>query len=97
MSDRVIVLVIWHDAHAISEYSWMPITDLPDEPREIMSVGIILPGTCHNHLVLAQSIDGENDTVDHALAIPLGMIKSIVKLDAGTCLPVEQLESQKRL
>lgn len=97
MADRAMVLVIWHDAHSMSEYSWMSVSDLPDEPREIMSVGVLLPGVCKNHLVLVQSLDSANDTVDHAIAIPHGMIKSITKLDAGIRLPIEELEPKKRV
>lgn len=91
MNDRSLVLVHWTDAHSMSDYSWMAIEDLSNEPREIMSVGIILPNVCRNHLVLAQSIDPAADTVDHVLAIPLGMVKSIICLDAGIQLPLERV------
>jgi hypothetical protein len=91
MSDRSIALVYWNDAFAMGEHSWQPVDELEDEPREIMSVGIILPGVCKNHLVLTQSLDVTGDTVDHTLAIPHAMIKSVTILNAGISLPLEKL------
>jgi len=71
------VLVIWHDAHSGSE-SWINIKDLDTEPAEVKSVGFMLApadGGKPDHITLYQSRN--EDSLDHVLHIPVGMVKSI--------------------
>ena len=71
------VLVIWHDAHSGSE-SWINIKDLDTEPAEVKSVGFLLvpaDGGKPDHITLYQSRN--EDSLDHVLHIPVGMVKSI--------------------
>ncbi|MGA1111057.1 MAG: hypothetical protein ACO3VO_05625 [Ilumatobacteraceae bacterium] len=75
MTDRTLLLVVWRDAHAVTD-TWTHIDELDVDDCVVVSVGIVLPDAKQGHLVLAQSmIDGEN-TVDGVLAIPHGMIIS---------------------
>ena len=72
-----VVLVTWHDAHSGSE-SWINIKDLDTDPAEVQSVGFVLAttdGGKPDHLTLYQSRNEES--VDHVLHIPVGMVKSI--------------------
>jgi len=72
-----VVLVVWHDAHSGSE-SWINIKDLDSEPAEVKSVGFLLAmsdGGKPNHVTLYQSRN--EDSLDHVLHIPVGMVKSI--------------------
>ena len=71
------VLVIWHDAHSGSE-SWINIKDLDTEPAEVKSVGFLLvpaDGGKADHITLYQSRN--EDSLDHVLHIPVGMVKSV--------------------
>ncbi len=71
------VLVIWHDAHSGSE-SWIPITSLDTEPAVVQSVGFLLStsdGAKPDHVTLYQSRN--EDSLDHVLHIPVGMVKTI--------------------
>ena len=71
------VLVTWHDAHSGSE-SWINIKDLDTDPAEVQSVGFVLAttdGGKPDHITLYQSRNEES--VDHVLHIPVGMVKSI--------------------
>ena len=71
------VLVIWHDAHSGSE-SWINIKDLDTEPAEVQSVGFLLStsdGAKPDHVTLYQSRN--EDSLDHVLHIPVGMVKTI--------------------
>jgi len=71
------VLVIWHDAHSGSE-SWINIKDLDNEPAEVKSVGFMLApadGGKPDHITLYQSRN--EDSLDHVLHIPVGMVKSV--------------------
>jgi hypothetical protein len=71
------VLVTWHDAHSGAE-SWINIKDLDTEPAEVQSVGFLLAtsdGGKPGHVTLYQSRN--EDSVDHVLHIPVGMVKTI--------------------
>jgi len=71
------VLVIWHDAHSGSE-SWIPISSLDTEPAVVNTVGFLLSttdGGKPDHITLYQSRN--EDSVDHVLHIPVGMVKAI--------------------
>jgi hypothetical protein len=71
------VLVTWHDAHSGAE-SWINIKDLDTEPAEVQSVGFLLAtsdGGKPDHVTLYQSRN--EDSVDHVLHIPVGMVKTI--------------------
>jgi hypothetical protein len=72
-----VVLVTWHDAHSGAE-SWINIKDLDIEPAEVQSVGFLLAtsdGGKPDHVTLYQSRN--EDSVDHVLHIPVGMVKTI--------------------
>ena len=71
------VLVTWHDAHSGAE-SWINIKDLDTEPAEVQSVGFLLStsdGGKPDHVTLYQSRN--EDSLDHVLHIPVGMVKAI--------------------
>ncbi len=75
-----VVLVTWHDAHSGSE-SWINIKDLDTDPAEVQSVGFVLAtsdGGKPDHITVYQSRNEES--VDHVLHIPVGMVKSIKSL-----------------
>jgi len=80
-----VVLVTWHDAHSGAE-SWINIKDLDTEPAEVQSVGFLLAtsdGGKPEHVTLYQSRN--EDSVDHVLHIPVGMVKHIkVLMDLET-------------
>ena len=72
-----VVFVTWHDAHSGAE-SWINIKDLDTEPAEVQSVGFLLAtsdGGKPDHITLYQSRNEES--VDHVLHIPVGMVKTI--------------------
>ena len=83
-----VVLVTWHDAHSGAE-SWINIKDLDTEPAEVQSVGFLLAtsdGGKPDHITLYQSRN--EDSVDHVLHIPVGMVKHIkVLMDLQTISP----------
>ena len=83
-----VVLVTWHDAHSGAE-SWINIKDLDTEPAEVQSVGFLLAtsdGGKPDHVTLYQSRN--EDSVDHVLHIPVGMVKHIkVLMDLQTISP----------
>ena len=66
-----VVYVKWHDAHAVAP-SWFAIDDIVDEPAVVESVGWLVSNAIAGHIVLAQSVLG--DEGDHILAIPVGMV-----------------------
>ena len=66
-----VMYVKWHDAHAVAP-SWFALDDIVDEPAIVESVGWLVPNTIADHIVLAQSVLG--DEGDHILAIPVGMV-----------------------
>ena len=67
-----IVMVTWHDAHAISE-SWITLP-MAEEPCVVSSVGWLIESGKPDHVLLAQSFN-DDDAYDHLLAIPVAMIK----------------------
>jgi hypothetical protein len=72
-----VVLVTWHDAHSGAE-SWINIKDLDTEPAVVQSVGFLLTeaeGGKPHHITLFQS--RMEDSVDHVLHIPVGMVQKI--------------------
>ena len=72
-----VLLVTWHDAHSGAE-SWIDIKDLDQGPAVVQSVGFVLPileGGKPDHVTLYQSFNEES--IDHVLHIPVGMIKNI--------------------
>jgi hypothetical protein len=69
--------VTWHDAHSGAE-SWINIKELDSEPAVVESVGFLLNednGGKPHHLTLFQS--RMEDSVDHVLHIPVGMVQKI--------------------
>ena len=69
------VLLKWHDAH--SEFdSWMLVEEIDPAPRLIESVGWLLPDAKADHVVIAQSHDGQV-RVDSVLAVPVAMVVSL--------------------
>lgn len=83
-----VVLVTWHDAHSGAE-SWINIKDLDTDPAEVQSVGFLLAtsdGGKPDHVTLYQSRN--EDSVDHVLHIPVGMVKHIkILMDLQTNSP----------
>ncbi len=72
-----VVLVTWHDAHSGAE-SWINIKDLDTDPAEVQSVGFLLStgdGGKPDHVTLYQSRN--EDSVDHVLHIPVGMVRTM--------------------
>jgi hypothetical protein len=88
VSDYMMVEVVWHDAHAVSD-TWSSVDDIDDEPCVVRSVGVLLPHSKPGHLVLAQSIIERDDMLDHIVAIPLGMVRRVHRLSVNGLLPVE--------
>jgi hypothetical protein len=79
------------DAQAIHpSFSWTEVSDLEVEPRIIVSIGFAIPDLDPGHIVLAQSCDVSNDTVDHVIGIPMNMVLSIEKVLTTQLLPVEK-------
>jgi hypothetical protein len=75
------VEVVWHDAHADTS-TWIDISEIGCDPCVVVSVGILLPDTKPNHIVLAQS-QNSFDQLDCVLAIPVAMVKSMRAIFAG--------------
>ena len=69
-----VVYVKWNDAHAVAP-SWFALDDIVDEPAIVESVGWLVPNAIAGHIVLAQSVLG--DEGDHILAIPVGMVREM--------------------
>lgn len=79
-----VVVVTWHDAFSEFE-SWTPVSEIDDAPCVVQTVGFLLPGVKADHVVVVQSLyvdgDGERE-VDGVLAIPVGMVKSMMVLSS---------------
>ena len=73
--------IVWHDAHADTT-SWIELDDIGNDPCVVISVGILLPETKPDHIVLAQS-QNSFDQLDCVLAIPVAMVKSMRAIFAG--------------
>lgn len=76
--ERTLVLVVWHDAHT-EVTGWCELSDIDDAPCVVHTVGLLLPDTKRDHVVIAQSVTS-SDALDGVLCIPIGMIKSMVVL-----------------
>lgn len=84
----VIVRVIWHDAHSVGA-GWQTVDGIDDEPCVVESVGILVGRVIADHVVIAQSRT-DDETIDHVLAIPVAVIRSMQVLSqnsAGTVSP----------
>ena len=77
MKHRV-VLVTWWDAHAVTT-GWTNIDELDVEPFVVTSVGYLVEAAKPDHVLLVQSVTREGQ-IDQALAIPWGMVRSVVML-----------------
>lgn len=81
------VEVVWGDAH--THAGWHTAGEVvADGPLLQHSVGYVVPGAQHGHLVIAQTDDGRGSVGD-LLAIPLGMVRSVVVLVDGARLPLD--------
>ena len=69
-----VVYVKWHDAYSVAP-SWFALDDIVDEPAIVESVGWLVSDAIVDHIVLAQSVLG--DEGDHILAIPVGMVREM--------------------
>ena len=69
-----VVYVKWHDAYAVAP-SWLALDDIVNEPAIVESVGWLVCDAIVDHIVLAQSVLG--DEGDHILAIPVGMVREM--------------------
>ena len=74
-----VVLVVWHDAHSVAS-TWIDVADIDVEPAVVESVGFLLADAKPKHIVLAQSLTG--DECDHILAVPVEMVRSMKVLCA---------------
>ena len=88
VNDYMMVEVVWHDAHAVSD-TWSSVDDIDGDPCVVRSVGVLLPHAKPGHLVLAQSLIEGDGVVDHVVAIPLGMVRRVHRLTVGALLPIE--------
>ena len=77
-----IVLVEWDDAYSFQE-SWIDTEDIDAEPMRTSSVGFLLPDAKPNHVVIAQSFNGEGSW-DSVLCIPVAMVTrlAVISQDA---------------
>ena len=75
MNDTQYLLVVWRDAHAVTD-GWTHLDELDREECIVTSIGILLKDAKHGYLVLAQSMIDDENTVDGVLAIPDGMVIS---------------------
>lgn len=69
-----LVLVEWHDAHTVGE--WTEPDDIDADPFPVLSVGHLIPDRKPDHLVLAQSV-GVDGALDGLLYVPIGMVKTV--------------------
>ena len=78
----VIVYVVWHDAHSVGS-GWQTTDDIGADPCIVESVGILISKVKAGHVVIAQSRT-DDEQIDHVLAIPVAMIKSmqVLSLDS---------------
>lgn len=69
------VLVVWHDAHAVSD-GWWDSDQIDSEPCRIETIGWLIPDAKPDHVVVAQSLAGDGDLY-HVFAVPVGMVVSV--------------------
>jgi len=74
----VLVLVEWEDAYSYQE-SWISVDEIGDEPMKTISVGILLEDAKPNHVVIAQSHNGDDD-YDSVLCVPVAMVTRLAVL-----------------
>jgi hypothetical protein len=53
----------------------------------VESTGLLIPDAKPGHVVLAQSMISDEETVDGVLAIPVGMVRNIHSLSRGEAIP----------
>lgn len=77
------VEVIWADAHAGDNDTWVPVEELHGEGEEylVVSVGWLIVGSKAKHVTICQSRTPD-EQVDHVLHIPEGMIRKMTVLHA---------------
>ena len=76
------VTVLWCDAHSVTD-SWTPIEELDRKECLVESTGLLILDGKPGHVVLAQSMISDEETVDGVLAIPVGMVRNIHRLSRG--------------
>jgi len=81
-----VVQVVWADAHAGENESWIAVEELQVQGEEylVTSVGWLVVGAKDKHVTIAQSLTAD-DQVDHVLHVPEGMVRKLTVLHA---LPV---------
>jgi hypothetical protein len=73
----MMILLVWADAHAGDNDSWVPIEDVTDTGEYLVStVGWVVDGAKDKHVSIAQSWT-QDDQVDHILHVPIGMIRQV--------------------
>ena len=77
-----IVRLTWHDAHSVGS-GWQSIDEIDDDACVVESVGILISKVKADHVVMAQSRT-DDETLDHVLAIPVAMIRSMQVLSTGS-------------
>ena len=80
-----LVIVVWRDAHSVSD-GWMWL-DVPADPEPLMvtTVGWLIDkrhGGKRGHVSLAQSVT-DHRAIDSILHIPKGMVEKIIPLAEG--------------
>jgi hypothetical protein len=80
------VSVLWCDAHAVTD-TWTAIEELDRKECLVESTGLLIRNAKEGHVVLAQSMISEEETVDGVLAIPVGMVRVIHRLARGEVVP----------
>ena len=80
------VTVLWCDAHAVTD-TWTPIEELDRKECLVESTGLLIPDANPGHVVLAQSMISDEETVDGVLAIPVGMVRNVHSLSRGETIP----------
>jgi hypothetical protein len=78
-----VVQVLWADAHAGDNDSWVAIEELQAAEDEylVTSVGWLVVGSKPKHITLCQSVTHDQN-VDHVLHIPEGMVRKMTVLQA---------------
>jgi hypothetical protein len=79
--EQTIVAVWWHDAHSLPG-SWLELSEIDQEPCEVLTLGMLIPNSKPDHVVIAQSFNrlGEDDLkpqYDSILCIPVGMVRGM--------------------
>ena len=69
-----LVLVVWHDAHAVSE--WLDPDDIDADPYVVHTVGHLIPDAKPGHIVIGQSV-GSDGALDGILYVPAGMVQHL--------------------